>query len=236
MARVLVVEDVLAEAELLQTVLGRAGHEVRAAATARDAISAFGEDHPDLVILDVGLPDGSGFDVCAAIRETSQVPIVFLTARRSLEDKVRGFRAGGDDFVVKPYLPSEMVVRVDALLRRAAWSPPPPPLDIFGDLEIDRAARVVRVAGRPIKLSPMEVDLLIALASTPGAPWPVERLARRLGVPTESLAAASELIRMKVSRLRRKLEPEPRHPRYLHNLRRSGYLLAVRGDDDASQK
>src|SRR5207244_1454000 len=85
---------VLAEAELLATVLGRAGHDVRAAATARDAIDAFGADHPDLVILDVGLPDGSGFDVCAAIRETSQVPIVFLTARRSLDDKVSGWRAG----------------------------------------------------------------------------------------------------------------------------------------------
>src|SRR5436305_271019 len=155
MARVLVVEDVLAEAELLATVLGRAGHEVRSAPTARDAIAAFGEDHPDLVILDVGLPDGSGFEVCVAIRATSQVPIVFLTARRSLEDKVRGFRAGGDDFVVKPYLPSEMVVRVDALLRRAAWSPPAAALHVYGDLEIDRAARVVRLAGRPIKLSPM---------------------------------------------------------------------------------
>src|SRR5215210_3950700 len=109
MARVLVVEDVRAEAELLDTVLTRAGHEVSTAATAWDALRAFKRDHPDIAILDVGLPDGSGFDVCAAIRSDSQMPILFLTARRSLEDKVRGFRAGADDFVLKPYLPSEIV-------------------------------------------------------------------------------------------------------------------------------
>ena len=228
MARVLVVEDVLAEAELLTTVLSRAGHEVRTAATAWDALRAFQADHPDIALLDVGLPDGSGYDVCAAIRADSQIPILFLTARRSLEDKVRGFRAGADDFVLKPYLPSEIVLRVEALLRRAAWSPPPSTVQTFGDLEIDRTARVVKRGGRPIKLSPMEIELMIALASTPGTPWPVDKLARRLGVETDSLATASEIIRMKISRLRRKLEPEPRAPRYLHNHRKAGYLLAAK--------
>jgi len=231
MARVLVVEDVLAEAELLTMVLRRAGHEVRSALTAWDAVRAFQQQHPDIAILDIGLPDGSGFDVCTAIRESSQMPILFLTARRSLEDKVRGFRAGADDFVVKPYLPSEIVLRVEALLRRAAWSPPPSPIERFGDLEIDRASRVVRRAGQPIKLSPMEIELLIALASTPGTPWPVDKLARRLGVGTDSYATASEIIRMKVSRLRRKIESDPRQPRYLHNHRRSGYLLAWNEED-----
>jgi DNA-binding response OmpR family regulator len=231
MARVLVVEDVLAEADLLTLVLRRAGHEVRAAATAWDALRAFQQDQPEIAILDIGLPDGSGFDICEAIRETSQMPILFLTARRSLEDKVRGFRAGADDFVVKPYLPSEIVLRVDALLRRAAWSPPPSTIDRFGDLEIDRAARVVRRAGQPVKLSPMEIELLIALASTPGTPWPADKLARRLGVGTDSYATASEVIRMKVSRLRRKIEVDPRQPRYLHNHRRSGYLLAWNEDE-----
>jgi len=158
------------------------------------------------------------------------VPILFLTGRQSLEDKVRAFRAGGDDFVVKPYLPSEVVLRVEALLRRAAWNAQPPDVERFGDLEVDRAARVVRRGGRPVKLSPMELELelLITLASTPGNPWPVDRLARRLGIAVESMVNASELIRMKVSRLRRKLGPEPRRPRYLHNHRRSGYLLAWR--------
>jgi DNA-binding response OmpR family regulator len=223
MARVLLVEDVLAEAELLTLVLKRAGHEVRSASTAWEAVRAFQQEHPDIAILDIGLPDGSGFDVCTAIRESSQVPILFLTARRSLEDKVRGFRAGADDFVLKPYLPSEIVLRVDALLRRAAWSPPPPPIERFGDLEIDRASRVVRRGGQPVKLSPMEIEMLIALASTPGTPWPVDKLARRLGVATDSYATASEIIRMKVSRLRRKLEPDPRHPRYVLTAHGIGY-------------
>lgn len=228
MARVLVVEDVLAEVELLTMILRRDDHEVHAASTLVDALRLLRAHQPEIAILDVGLPDGSGFEVCAAIRQASQIPVLFLTARRSLEDKVKGFRAGGDDFLTKPYMPSELLLRVEALLRRAAWSPPAPAVERIGDLEIDRVARVVRRAGRPIKLSPMEVDLLIALASTPGTPWTVERLARRLGVESDSLAATSELIRMKVSRLRRKLELEPRRPRYLHNLRNAGYLLAWR--------
>jgi DNA-binding response OmpR family regulator len=236
MARVLVVEDVLAESELLNIVLTRAGHEVRTAGTAWDAVRSFQQQHPEIAILDIGLPDGSGFDVCATIRQSSQIPILFLTARRSLEDKVRGFRVGADDFVVKPYLPSEIVLRVDALLRRAAWSPPPPPVERFGDLEIDRASRVVRRAGKPVKLSPMEIELLIALASTPGAPWPADKLARRLGVGTDNYATSSEIIRMKVSRLRRKLEPDPRRPLYLHSHRRSGYLLAWKNEPDPTDE
>lgn len=228
MARLLVVEDMRDEAEMLRFALGRVGHEVRIAMTGREALSIYADFQPEAVLLDVGLPEGSGYEVCAAMRADSQVPILFLTGRQSLEDKVRAFRACGDDFVVKPYLPSEIVLRVDALLRRAAWNAQPPDVERFGDLEVDRAARVVRRGGRPIKLSPMELELLIALASTPGNPWPVDRLARRLGIAVESMANASELIRMKVSRLRRKLEPEPRRPRYLHNHRRSGYLLAWR--------
>src|SRR5262245_31321925 len=148
-----------------------------------------------------------------------------------LQDKTRGFRVGGDDFLTKPFVMAELLMRVDALLRRAAWSPPPAgPVARVGDLEVDPHARVVRRSGAPVKLSPMEVDLLVALASTPTAPWPVDKLARRLGIAAETHAGASELIRLKVSRLRRKLEPEPRRPRYLHNHREAGYLLAFYPD------
>jgi DNA-binding response OmpR family regulator len=150
---------------------------------------------------------------------------------------VRAFRAGGDDFLTKPFSPTELTLRIDALLRRSTWSgPTPSQVDRVGDLEIDRAARVVRLAGEPVKLSEMEVEVLIALASTPGQPWPVDKLARWLGIAVESHHAASELIRLKISRLRRKLEPEPRHPRYLHNYRNAGYLLALKSDAERSKR
>jgi DNA-binding response OmpR family regulator len=227
MARVLVVEDDKDVAELLREVLAQAGHEVRLAHTAAAGRRWFHRLEPDLLVLDVSLPDGTGFEVCQHVRETSLAPILFLTARSTLQDKVRAFRAGGDDFLTKPFSPVEVVLRVDALLRRSVWAGPrPPAVDRLGDLEIDRTARVVRLGGVPVKLSEMEVEVLIALASTPGQPWPVDKLARYLGVPVESHHAASELIRLKISRLRRKLEPEPRSPRYLHNHRNAGYLLA----------
>jgi DNA-binding response OmpR family regulator len=229
MARVLVVEDDDQVAELLEEVLGRAGHDVRAAGGAEEGIRWFHRYQPDAVIMDISLPDGSGFDVCQHIRETSLIPVLFLTARQTLQDKIRAFRVGGDDYMNKPFSPAEVVLRIDALLRRAAWSGPHPSLvERFGDLEIDRAARVVRRGGVPVRLSAMEVEVLIALATTPGQPWPVDKLARWLGISVDSHHAASELIRLKISRLRRKLEPEPRRPRYLHNHRNAGYLLAFK--------
>jgi DNA-binding response OmpR family regulator len=237
MARVLVVEDDAQVAELLRELLDQAGHEVRLAPSAAAGRRWFHRFQPDAVVLDVSLPDGSGYEICQHIRETSFVPVLFLTARSTLQDKVRAFRAGGDDFLTKPFSPAEVVLRIDALLRRSAWSgPPPSQVDRVGDLEIDRAARVVRRAGEPVRLSAMEVEVLIALASTPGQPWPVDKLARWLGIAVESHHAASELIRLKISRLRRKLEPEPRRPRYLHNHRNAGYLLALKSDDDRRRK
>jgi DNA-binding response OmpR family regulator len=233
MARVLVVEDDLQLAELLRATLIPTGHKVRLAHSIAAGRRWFHRYQPDLIVLDVSLPDGTGFELCQHVRETSLVPVLFLTARSTLQDKVRAFRAGGDDFMTKPFSPTEVVLRVDALLRRSAWSnPPQEQVDRIGDLEIDRAARVVRRGGEPVKLSEMEVEVLIALASTPGQPWPVDKLARWLGIGVESHHAASELIRLKISRLRRKLEPEPRRPRYLHNYRNAGYLLALKGESE----
>ena len=237
MARVLVVEDDKDVAGLLREVLVQAGHEVRLAHTALAGRRAFHRHDPDLLVLDVSLPDGTGFELCQHVRETSLAPVMFITARAALQDKVRAFRAGGDDFMTKPFSPVEVVLRADALLRRSAWSGPrPSAVDRIGELEIDRTARVVRLGGTPVKLSEMEVEVLIALASTPGQPWPVDKLARYLGVAVDSHHAASELIRLKISRLRRKLEAEPRRPRYLHNHRNAGYLLAFRTEPPRRRK
>ena len=226
MARLLAVDDDPATLELVAFTLASEGHEVRTAADAESALREFPLFQPEAVVLDVSLPDSNGMDVCQAIRAESKVPVLFVTGRGTLQDKTRGFRAGGDDYLVKPFLPSELALRVEALLRRSAWSAPPAvAAQRVGDLEIDGQARTVRLAGEDVPVSPMEMDILVALASTPGAPWSPERLVRRLGLPVDSPAEAAELMRVKISRLRKKIEPHSDGPRYLHSRRGTGYIL-----------
>lgn len=226
MARLLVVEDDPDMAELIVYSLRGEGHDVRAVGAAAPALEAFHRLRPELVVLDISLPDRSGLDVCAQIRQQSRVPILFLTGRTLLQDKARSFAVGGDDYLAKPFLTGELCLRVGALLRRAAWGAGPGGVLRVGGLEVDRGAGAVWRDGRSLPLSPMELDLILALASTPGSPWPAERLARRLGLTTTTRHAAAELMYVKISRLRRKLEPDPSAPRYIISRRGVGYLLA----------
>jgi two-component system response regulator MtrA len=226
MARVLIVDDDPNIRELVTFTLQSEGHDVRAfqdAETAERELPLFG---PEAVVLDVSLPGASGFTLCQRIREDSRVPVLFLTGRATGVDVDRGFQVGGDDYLVKPFRPSELALRVAALLRRNAWVSAPPASATVGDLEIDPAARTVRRAGDTLTVSPMELDILVALASTPGAPWSPERLARRLGLVSGTPTEAGEVMRVKINRLRLKIEPDPARPRYLHNQRGTGYLLA----------
>jgi DNA-binding response OmpR family regulator len=206
--------------------LKRAGHTFRRVQSAREVRAELDLAEPEAILLDVELRDGSGVDLCAEIRRSRRTPIVFLTGRTLLADKVRCFRAGADDFLSAPFEPAELALRLDAILRRAAWAVDTTNVVKVGDLEVDPVARVVRRDGQPLKLSEMELEILVALASTPGQPWSIDRLARRLGLTADSYAVISEVMRMKVSRLRRKIEPRPRRPLYLHNRRKTGYLLA----------
>lgn len=235
-ARVLAVDDDPSTLELVSFTLQAEGHDVHTAGDAASALREMPLFQPEVVVLDFSLPDGTGADVCQQIRTVSRVPVLFLTGRGSEVDKARGFRAGADDYLVKPFLPTELALRVEALLRRSAWSQPASSTTHVGDLEVDGTSRVVRRGGEMLSLSPMEFDILVALASTPGAPWSAERLARRLGVPVSSPTEAAELMRVKMSRLRRKVEPDPTNPSYLHSRRGSGYMLAPPGlvaSDDA---
>ncbi|HZR00205.1 MAG TPA: response regulator transcription factor [Chloroflexota bacterium] len=241
MARVLAVDDDPSALELVSFTLQSEGHDVRTAPDAASALREMPLFQPEVVVLDFSLPDGTGAEVCQQIRQVSRVPVLFLTGRGSEVDKARGFRSGADDYLVKPFLPTELALRVEALLRRSAWSQPTPSTTQVGDIEVDGTSRVVRRNGEMLSLSPMEFDILSALASTPGSPWSAERLARRLGMPISSPTEAAELMRVKMSRLRRKVEPDPTHPVYLHSRRGSGYLLVPRGmapsdGDDAAER
>jgi len=223
----LLVEDDVEVAEMMTFTLAAEGHEVGVAGDAETAMREFKLARPEAVVLDVSLPGKSGLDLCMQIRAISRVPVLFVTARGLLQDKVRGFSVGGDDYIVKPFLPTELAIRVDALLRRSTYGPPPTGVIRTGDLEVDAEVGVVRLRGKLVKLSPMEHDILVALASTLGDPWSAERLARRLGLRVDTPAQAAELIYVKINRMRRKIEDNPHQPRHILSQRHAGYYLAA---------
>src|SRR5438552_4992905 len=171
MSRVLLVDDEAGIRKVVRDALERAGHAVETAAEGEDASRLFDGAEFDLVITDLSMPQMDGLSLVEHIRRTSRVPILVLTVRQEERQKVRLLDAGADDYVTKPFGVAELVARTRALLRRAENRSGTPELSRFGDIDIDREARQVRKAGRPLHLTPTEFSLLTALLSRPGAVW-----------------------------------------------------------------
>lgn len=167
--RILLLEDEPAIADTLLYALRSEGFEVVHVVLARDALVAFSLRAPDLAILDVGVPDGNGFDVCRAIRKTSELPIVFLTARGEEIDRVLGLELGADDYVTKPFSPREVCARVKAILRRTSVvkNVGPGSLMAQGVLQLDEVAQRIRCGGEPLALTRYEYQLLATLLKRP---------------------------------------------------------------------
>jgi DNA-binding response OmpR family regulator len=195
------------------------------AADGRTGLARAREDRPDLIVLDLRLPDVDGLDVTRTLRRASSVPIIMLTARGEESDKLVGLELGADDYIVKPFSPKELVARVRAVLRR--WEQATAAdADILraGDLVLDVPRMRVTAGGRPVELSPSEFQLLTALARHPGRVFTRSQLLDALhGVAFESYERA---IDAHVKNLRRKLEPDPRRPRYILTVYGVGYRLA----------
>ena len=166
--RVLVVDDEEHIRELCALYLGREGFQVDTVGNGEEAVSLVRAGAPDLVVLDVMLPGMDGLAVCREIRKQSQVPIIMLTARDEVTDKVVGLELGADDYVTKPFAPQELVARAKALLRRAQAEPDQPKVTRAGDLEVDLERHEVRHGERKVHLRPKEFDLLALLARHPG--------------------------------------------------------------------
>ncbi|MGI9218248.1 MAG: two-component system response regulator CreB [Hydrogenophaga sp.] len=164
--RILLLEDEQAIADTLLYSLRSEGFEVMHVPLVREALAAFALQAPDLAILDVGLPDGNGFDVCRAIRKTSELPIVFLTARSEEIDRILGLELGADDYVSKPFSPREVCARVKAILRRSAVRPAATAPDA-APLQLDEAAQRIRCAGQWLALTRYEYRLLATLLKRP---------------------------------------------------------------------
>jgi two-component system response regulator MtrA len=216
---VLVVADDPALAEMLGIVLRTEGFEPSFVADGDRALAAFRSTKPDLVLLDLMLPGTDGIDVCRQIRSESGTPIVMLTARGDTVDVVLGLECGADDYIIKPFKPKELVARMRARLRSN---------DVasvetltIGDVTIDVAGHVVAREGAPIQLTPLEFDLLAALARKPGHVFTREQLLEQVWGYRH--AADTRLVNVHVQRLRAKVERDPERPELVLTVRGVGY-------------
>jgi two-component system KDP operon response regulator KdpE len=220
---ILVVDDEPQIRRVLQHALSEDGTRVIEAATAREGLDLAAAERPDLIVLDLGLPDGSGEDVCRQIRGWSKAPILVLSARHSDTEKVALFDAGSDDYVTKPFSSAELKARVRALLRRAVTGATEGATTIVReDLEIDLERRAVRLGGSPVHLTPIEWELLMALATNPGRVMTHRQLFTAVWRGRDH-GDAQQYLRVYVAHLRRKLERDPMHPRFIFTIPAVGY-------------
>jgi two-component system KDP operon response regulator KdpE len=223
--RVLVCDDEPQILRALRVILREQGFEVLPAATAREALDSAALRRPDAAILDLVLPDGDGVDVCRSLREWSDLPIVVLSAVGDEAEKVRALNAGADDYVTKPFGPSELIARLNAALRRATPGDDAEPVVTAGGLQLDLTAHEVRLDGESVHLTPIEFNLLRTLMLNR------RRLLTHRALLTEVWGAAyagdTQTLRVHVANLRRKIEPDPSAPRYITTDAGVGYRFTA---------
>ena len=220
----LLVDDDVLMRRSLSFNLTQSGYRTSPAANAEDALEIARRDRPDLVLLDIGLPGMDGIDALKHFKDQLNIPVIFLTARRRELDEVVGLELGADDYVTKPFDLDILLARIKAVLRRTehtqADTPQTSPLRI-GDLEIDRAAHSVNIAGQPIELSPKEFDLLHAFALEPGLILSADDLLRR--VWGAEFVGQPQVVYVHIRWLREKIETEPNKPTRIITVRGVGY-------------
>lgn len=222
MPRVLLIEDDPAVREGVELGLRRRGHEVRTAATGEAGLAALDEFRPDLLLLDLMLPGVNGVQVCRRVRETSQLPIIMLTARGDDFDVVVGLEAGADDYIVKPARTEVIEARIRAVLRRIDEpGNGRPAVEFHGELAVDRTGLTVTKSGQHLALAPSELRLLLHLSAAPEQVFSRQQLLEH--VWEHSYHGDARLVDACVRRLRNKIEEEPGNPRYIQTLRGFGY-------------
>jgi len=222
---ILMVEDESAITEPLAEALAREGWDSAVAATAAGGLELAEQLRPELVLLDVMLPDGSGYDVCRELRRRSEVPIIMLTARGEETDRIVGLEVGADDYVVKPFSARELVARIRAVLRRTRREPADDdePLEV-GGLRLDPARHEASLAGEPLELTRKEFDLLRLLMRNAGTVVSRDQLIDE--VWDVNWFGSTKTLDVHVSGLRKKLGDDPSAPRYLHTVRGVGFRFA----------
>ncbi|MGJ7534767.1 MULTISPECIES: two-component system response regulator KdpE [unclassified Variovorax] len=226
----IVIEDEPQIRRFVRGALEAEGWVVHEADTLRDGLAAAGTRQPDLLVLDLGLPDGDGVSLIRDVRGWSAVPIIVLSARTDEADKIAALDAGADDYLTKPFGTGELLARVRANLRRpratgGSTEEPPEALFRFGEIELDRAARLVRRSGVEVHLTPTEYRLLSVLVANAGRVLTQRQLLREVWGPSHS--DQSHYLRIYMGHLRQKLEADPAQPRHLLTETAVGYRLVV---------
>jgi two-component system KDP operon response regulator KdpE len=217
---ILVVDDEPQIRRVMLTTLTSHGYSVIEAASGEEALGKIRTERPDLILLDVNMPGISGLETCAEIRTSSDVPIIMLTIRNSERDKVEALDAGADDYVVKPFGVQELMARIRAALRRSGPGDATPAF-ASDDLKIDFEKRLVNVKNRPVRLTPKEFELLRHLVANRGKALGHRRLLQAVWGP--DYGEETEYLRVFINQLRKKIEPDPHKPRYIHTEPWVGY-------------
>ncbi|HLF25562.1 MAG TPA: response regulator transcription factor [Anaerolineae bacterium] len=223
--KILAIDDDPAQLRMIELTLAGANFDPITATGGEAGLTQLLEHRPELVILDVMMPDMDGWETCYRIRQVSTVPIIFLTAKQTIDDRVAGLRLGGDDYLVKPFNPGELIARVEAVLRRAHR----PPIErdsvitVGKYLAIDRGSRQVVVRGEPVQLRPAEYNLLVVLAERIGQVVSADRIGDLLGIAEPG--ARARRVKWHVWKLRQSLERDPSQPEMIVTEPGGGYRL-----------
>ena len=224
--RILIVDDDLSGSRLMQFLLTEQGYQVDMVDNAQGALALVERQQPDLILLDVNLPQLSGFEMYQRLREKDRdIPVIFVTAKGELEDRLQGLRMGADDYICKPFQPAELQARVEVVLRRYRKARPTRDMQRFrvGRLDIDVGELQVKVIGGAIKqLTRTEMKLLLQLAERPGQVLSRDELMNNVWDDS----GESNTVDVYIRRLRRKLEPDPARPAIIQSIRGVGYRLA----------
>ena len=228
---VLVVDDDEDVAETIERSLRRAGHEVQVAHRGADALQLARQRRPDVMVLDIMMPGMSGVEVCRHMRanpELARCPILFLTAKGEIADKIEGFEAGADDYLTKPFDLRELELRVKALLRRSQQGDEDRDTEFIeiGPLTLNTRTFQISTPSNTVLLTPVEYELLRFLMNNPGQVFSADQLLQQVwGYPPG--IGMPDLVRVHIKNIRDKIEPDPREPRYLKNILRRGYMIDV---------
>ncbi|MCX6363298.1 MAG: response regulator transcription factor [Actinobacteria bacterium] len=228
---ILVVDDEEQIRRALKSILSTRGYVLDMAATGQEALLKAIDTPPDLVVLDLALPDRSGIEVCRELRTWMSAPILVLSVRANEADKIEALDEGADDYLTKPFSAGELLARIRALLRRAAALTSPPPVITSGDLEIDIARRRVKRAGEEIALTPTEFDILAHLARNAGLVVTQKMILQAVWGP--EWVEDAQTLRVHVSNLRKKIEPHPGGPRYIITEPGVGFRFAAAEPSDS---
>lgn len=220
---ILVVDDEKQIVDIVKAYLDKEGFRVVVAYDGRSALELVQRKPPDLIVLDLMLPGVSGWDICRILRRKSNIPIIMLTARDDVTDRIVGLELGADDYVTKPFDPKELVSRVKAVLRRSEGKMITKPIIHIGNLIINTEMRLVQCGDKTIELTPIEYELLMVLAENPGRVY--SRLQLLDNIQGDSYEGYERTIDSHIKNLRKKIEPDPNHPSYIMTVYGVGYRM-----------